>query len=92
MTASRFTTSISDFPAKGSHLLFHTLTRAQVIIDDELRAAIAWVPICGDGCLFAAYLRYGDPSALFCSRRSVEYGVTESLKLSYRRKKEEART
>jgi uncharacterized protein len=55
-------------------------------------AHCAWVPICGDGCLFAAYLRYGDPFALFCSRRSVEYGVAESLKLSYRRKKEEART
>src|SRR5208283_4799083 len=55
-------------------------------------AQCPWVPICGDGCPFSAYLRYGDPFALFCSRRSVEYAVKESLKLSYRRKKEEART
>jgi len=55
-------------------------------------AHCAWVPICGDGCPFGAYLRCGDPLALVCSRRSVEYAVKESLKLSYRRKKEEART
>ena len=54
-------------------------------------AQCPWVPICGDGCPFGAYLRYGDPFALFCSRRSVEYAVKESLKLSYRRKKEDAR-
>jgi uncharacterized protein len=54
-------------------------------------AHCAWVPICGDGCLFGAYLRYGDPFAFFCSRRTVEYAVKESLKLSYRRKKEEPR-
>jgi uncharacterized protein len=55
-------------------------------------AHCAWVPVCGDGCPFSAYLRYGDPFALFCSRRSIEYAVKESLKLSYRRKKEKART
>jgi uncharacterized protein len=55
-------------------------------------AQCTWVPICGDGCPFAAYLRYGDPFALSCCRRSVEYAVKESLKLSYRRKKEEAQT
>jgi uncharacterized protein len=55
-------------------------------------AQCPWVPICGDGCPFAAYLRYGDPFALFCPRRSVEYAVKESLKLSCLRGKEKART
>ncbi|HYW84669.1 MAG TPA: radical SAM protein [Spirochaetia bacterium] len=55
-------------------------------------AQCPWVPICGDGCPFAAYLRCGDPFALFCSRRSVEYAVKESLKLSYRRSREKIRT
>jgi len=50
-------------------------------------ADCAFAPLCGDGCPFGAYLRYGDPLALNCTKESMDYFVRESLKLSYLKKK-----
>jgi uncharacterized protein len=42
-----------------------------------------YVPLCGDGCQFGSYLRYGDPSRLNCRKEFVEHMVRENLKLNY---------
>ncbi|MGQ9630154.1 MAG: radical SAM protein [bacterium] len=49
-----------------------------------------YVPLCGDGCLYAAYVRYGDATRLNCQRDYMEFVVRENLKMNYelsRRKK-----
>jgi uncharacterized protein len=43
----------------------------------------AYVPLCGDGCMFGSYLRYGDLTRLNCRREYVEYLVRENLKTQY---------
>jgi uncharacterized protein len=42
-----------------------------------------YVPLCGEGCQFGSYLRYGDPSRLNCRKEFIEYMVRENLKLNY---------
>ena len=42
-----------------------------------------YVPLCGDGCLHASYVRYGDLSRLNCRKDFMEYMVQENLKLNY---------
>ena len=43
----------------------------------------SYVPLCGDGCLYAAYIRFGDPEKLNCQKSFMEYMVRENLKLNY---------
>jgi len=43
-----------------------------------------YVPLCGEGCQFGSYLRYGDISRLNCRKGFVEHMVRENLKLNYR--------
>ena len=43
-----------------------------------------YVPLCGEGCQFGSYLRYGDTSRLNCRKDFVEHMVRENLKLNYR--------
>jgi uncharacterized protein len=43
-----------------------------------------YVPLCGEGCQFGSYLRFGDTSRLNCRKEFIEYMVRESLKLNYR--------
>jgi uncharacterized protein len=43
-----------------------------------------YVPLCGDGCIYAAYLRFGDVSRLNCQREFMEFMVRENLKLNYK--------
>ncbi len=50
-------------------------------------AGCVYAPLCGDGCPFGAYIRYGDPLALNCMKETMDYFVRESLKLSYLNKK-----
>ena len=45
-----------------------------------------YVPLCGDGCPFGSYIRFGDPLRLHCSKEAVAYRVSETLKLAYRQK------
>jgi uncharacterized protein len=42
-----------------------------------------WVPLCGDGCPYAAYVRFGDHTRLSCQRELMEYAVRENLKMNY---------
>jgi uncharacterized protein len=49
-------------------------------------AQCAYVPLCGDGCPFGAYVRYGDPLKLNCGKEALDYLVPESLKLAYLQK------
>ena len=42
-----------------------------------------YVPLCGEGCQFGSYLRYGDTSRLNCRKEFVEHMVRENLKLNY---------
>ena len=49
-------------------------------------AGCAYAPLCGHGCPFAAFVRYGDPLRLNCAKESMEYAVREGLKLTYIRK------
>ncbi len=44
----------------------------------------AYVPLCGDGCLYAAYIRYGDIKQLNCQKNFMEFMVKEHLKLNYK--------
>jgi uncharacterized protein len=46
----------------------------------------AYAPLCTDGCLFGAFVRFGDPLRLNCGRQAMAYQVPESLKLAYRAK------
>jgi uncharacterized protein len=50
-------------------------------------AGCAYAPLCGHGCPFGAYVRYGDPLHLNCAKESVEYAVREDLKLAYRERR-----
>ena len=50
-------------------------------------AGCAFAPLCGDGCPFGSFIRFGDPLALNCARETMDYFVGESLKLSYLKKK-----
>jgi uncharacterized protein len=43
-----------------------------------------YVPLCGEGCQFGSYLRYGDISKLNCRKEFIEHMVREHLKLNYR--------
>jgi len=43
-----------------------------------------YVPLCGEGCQFGSYLRYGDISRLNCRKDFIEHMVRENLKLNYR--------
>ncbi len=43
-----------------------------------------YAPLCGDGCLYAAWSRYGDHTRLNCQREFLETMVREGLKLAYR--------
>jgi uncharacterized protein len=43
----------------------------------------AYAPLCGDGCMYGAYMRYGDPMRLNCPKDYVEYTVRENLKAQY---------
>ncbi len=43
----------------------------------------SYVPLCGDGCLYAAYVRFGDAEKLNCQKSFMEYMVRENLKLNY---------
>ena len=42
-----------------------------------------YLPLCGEGCLFGSYLRFGDPYRLNCQKEYVSYLVRENLKLNY---------
>ncbi len=42
------------------------------------------VAMCGDGCMYGAYIRYGDPTRLDCRRSYVDYVVQENLKTWYK--------
>ena len=42
-----------------------------------------YVPLCGDGCSYAAYVRYGDAARLNCQNGFMEFMVRENLKLNY---------
>jgi uncharacterized protein len=42
-----------------------------------------YVPLCGEGCQFGSYLRYGDTSRLNCRKDFIQYVVRENLKLNY---------
>jgi uncharacterized protein len=53
-------------------------------------AHCAYAPLCTDGCLFGAYVRYGDPLRLNCGLDAMAYQVRESLKLAYRAKARKA--
>ena len=44
MRRSRYTLAIDDFPDKGKALLFNTLTRAQVVVDGEMRSLLDHLP------------------------------------------------
>ncbi len=44
MIASRFNISVPDFPDSGKHLLYNTRSQAQVVVDNELRDALAALP------------------------------------------------
>jgi uncharacterized protein len=48
-------------------------------------AGCAYVPLCGDGCIFDAFIRFGDAGKLSCHREAMEYTVREALKDSYTR-------
>lgn len=41
------------------------------------------VPFCGDGCMYGAYIRYGDAMRLNCQREYVECLIVENLKTLY---------
>jgi uncharacterized protein len=45
----------------------------------------AYVPLCGGGCSYDAYVRYGDAHRLSCYLESMEYMVREALKEDYLR-------
>jgi len=42
-----------------------------------------YVPLCGDGCLYAAYIRFGDLTRLNCQKDFMEYMVREHVKMNY---------
>ena len=50
-----------------------------------------YVPLCGEGCQFGSYLRYGDISRLNCRKEFIEYMVRENLKLNYQFRQNKSR-
>ena len=48
----------------------------------------AYVPLCGDGCMYGSYVRYGDAGQLNCQKEYVEYVVRNNLIADYRRLQE----
>ena len=40
MIRSQYTKYVTDYPEKGQHLLFNTLTHGLLAIDDELRQGL----------------------------------------------------
>jgi uncharacterized protein len=68
-------------------------TRAPVDLDLWKRCAdCAYAPMCGDGCMFSAYIRYGDANQLNCQREYVEFVVRENLKTQYEEDTRDPRT
>ncbi|MBT3275947.1 MAG: radical SAM protein [Spirochaetales bacterium] len=45
------------------------------------------VALCGDGCIYGSYIKYGDTDRLNCQKDYMDYLVTENLKLEYGRSK-----
>ena len=43
------------------------------------------VALCGDGCMYGAYIQHGDPEALNCKKAYMEDLVEENLKIEYSR-------
>jgi uncharacterized protein len=41
------------------------------------------VPLCGDGCPFGAWVRFGDPGALHCNREALETLVAGTIRVNY---------
>jgi len=50
-----------------------------------------YVPLCGEGCQFGSYLRYGDISRLNCRKEFIEYMVRENLKLNHQFRQNKSR-
>jgi len=46
-----------------------------------------YVPLCGDGCVYGAYLRFGELERLNCQKEYVEYLVEQNLKTDYLKKR-----
>ena len=42
------------------------------------------VGICGDGCMYGSYIRYGDPERLNCQKSYVDHVVQENIKTWYK--------
>jgi len=42
-----------------------------------------YAPVCGDGCLYISYVRFGDARRLNCQKAFIDYTVKENLKLNY---------
>jgi uncharacterized protein len=51
----------------------------------------AYLPLCGEGCLYGSYLRYGDLERLNCQKEYVEYLVEKNLKADYLQRRSESR-
>ena len=43
-----------------------------------------YLPLCGVGCLYGAYVRFGDLFRLNCQKDYIDHMVKENLKLNYR--------
>jgi uncharacterized protein len=41
------------------------------------------VALCGDGCMYGAYIQYGDPNRLNCQREYMDSLLSENLKIEY---------
>ena len=41
--------------------------------------------LCGDGCMYGAYIQYGDAERLNCQKEYIDTVVSENLKLEYER-------
>lgn len=49
----------------------------------ERCAECRYAPLCGDGCIYGSYVRFGDPLRLNCQKEYVEYLVEHNLKADY---------
>lgn len=52
-------------------------------LDSECRSC-PYVPLCGEGCSFASFIRHGDINRMSCQKTFMEYIVRENIKLNYR--------
>jgi uncharacterized protein len=50
-----------------------------------------YLPLCGEGCLYGSYLRYGDLQRLNCQKEYVEYLVERNLKADYLNRRSKSR-